>query len=181
MKWAFRNYIKIGRWSDIRCFLLIWKSIWVFFLRLEGCLLSDHLPPNKPNFHLISDHLLHFQISDIRPEDCLNTLLYLISDLKSSTSANIWYQTGRLSEYFKILRILKILYQDNKLCRLCFCCHEQEVCRECELCLTLSNTDQLHFSWNNIEIHAHKICSQDLAQDFLGTWNLCRCIFLAQL
>ena len=83
---SFRNYIKIGRWSDIRCFLLIWKSIWVFFLRLEGCLLSDHLPPNKPNFHLISDHLLHFQISDIRPEDYLNILIYLISDLKSSTS-----------------------------------------------------------------------------------------------
>ena len=103
LRGAFRNYLKIRRWSDIRCFLLIWKSIWVFFLRLEGCLLSDHLPPNNPNFHLISDHLLHFQISDIRPEDCLNTLLYLISDLKSSTSANIWYQTGRLSEYFKIL------------------------------------------------------------------------------
>ena len=71
--YPFRNYIKIGRWSDIRCFLLKWKSIWFFPLRLEGCLLSDHLPPNKPNFHLISDHL-----------------------------PNIWYQTGRLSEYFKI-------------------------------------------------------------------------------
>ena len=70
-------------------------------------------------FIWLSDHLLHFQISDIRPEDYLNTfihlvsdirpedylntLIHLISDLKSSTSANIWYQTGRLSEYFKIL------------------------------------------------------------------------------
>ena len=110
---TFRNYIKIGRWSDIRCFLLIWKSIWVFFLRLEGCLLSDHLPPNKPNFYLISDHLPHFQISDIRPEDYLNTLIYLISDLKSSTFANIWYQTRRLSECFKIL------ISDRKVIHIC--------------------------------------------------------------
>ena len=92
----FRNYIKIGRWSDIRCFLLIWKSIWVFFLRLEGCLLSDHLPPNKPNFYLI-----------IRP---------------SSTFPNIWYQTGRLSEYFNIsyirleeFHICKYLISDLKV------------------------------------------------------------------
>ena len=113
IKFSFRNYIKIGRWSDIRCFLLIWKSIWVFFLRLEGCLLSDHLPPNKPNFYLISDHLPHLQISDIRPEDYLNTLIYLISDLKSSTFANIWYQTGRLSEY------LKILISDRKVIHIC--------------------------------------------------------------
>ena len=60
-----------------------------FLPQIGRFLLSDHLPPNKPNFHLISDHLLHFQISDIRPEDYLNTLKYLISDLKSSTSKNI--------------------------------------------------------------------------------------------
>ena len=79
-------------------FFIFWKSIWVFPRRLEGCLLSDHLPPNKPKFPLP-----HFKISDIRPEGYLNILIYLISDCKSSTFANFWDQTGRLSEYFQIL------------------------------------------------------------------------------
>ena len=81
--------------------IIIWKSVWVFFLRLEGCLLWDHLPPNKPNFHLITDHLPHFQISDIRPEGCLNTEYFNLSNI--SYMSNISYQTRRLSEYFNIL------------------------------------------------------------------------------
>ena len=59
MLYAFRNYLKLESWSDIKCLLLRWNSVWAFLLRLESCLLSDHLPHlHIPCWFKNSYHLL---------------------------------------------------------------------------------------------------------------------------
>ena len=53
----YRNYLKIGSWSDIRWYLPKQKIVWNYFLRLEVHLQfrkSDHLPATKARFDLIN-------------------------------------------------------------------------------------------------------------------------------
>ena len=58
---------------------------------------------NQGGTHIISEGCVRYEISDIKTEGYLNTLIHLISDWEISTFANIWYQTGTLSEYFNII------------------------------------------------------------------------------
>ena len=53
----YRNYLKIGSWSDIRWYLTKRKIVWNYFLRLEVHLQfrkSDHLAATKARFDLIN-------------------------------------------------------------------------------------------------------------------------------
>ena len=65
--WAgYRNYLKIGSWSDIRWYLPKRKIVWNNFLRLEvhpQFRKSDYLPATKARFNLINRWIPIWKIS----------------------------------------------------------------------------------------------------------------------